>query len=160
MRRVLTQSMLAAVLVSTLGAAPSLHDYTVKRIAPKLIEAKPQAKPYQVGKASWYGELFHGKATASGETYDMYKLTAAHPELPLGSFVRVTNLNNSRSVIVRINDRGPVTPGRVIDLSYKAAEILQFGRKGVQKVRLDVVDQNATVLTAGNLPHYPKTTSE
>ncbi len=92
MRRVLTQSMLAAVLVSTLGAAPSLHDYTVKRVAPTLINAKPQAKPYQVGKASWYGELFHGKATASGETYDMYKLTAAHPELPLGSFVRVTNL--------------------------------------------------------------------
>jgi len=152
--------MLAAVLVSTLGAAPSLHDYTVKRIAPKLIEAKPQAKPYQVGKASWYGELFHGKATASGETYDMFKLTAAHPELPLGSFVRVTNLNNSRSVIVRINDRGPVTPGRVIDLSYKAAEILQFSRKGVQKVRLDVVDQNAKVLTASNPPHYLKTTSE
>jgi len=160
MRRVLTQSMLAAVLVSTLGAAPSLHDYTVKRIAPKLIEAKPQAKPYQVGKASWYGELFHGKATASGEAYDMFKLTAAHPELPLGSFVRVTNLNNSRSVIVRVNDRGPVTPGRVIDLSYKAAEILQFNRKGVQKVRLDIVDQNATVLTASNPPHYLKTASE
>ena len=160
MRRVLTQSMLAAVLVSTLGAAPSLHDYTVKRIAPKLIEAKPQAKPYQVGKASWYGELFHGKATASGEAYDMFKLTAAHPELPLGSFVRVTNLNNSRSVIVRVNDRGPVTPGRVIDLSYKAAEILQFSRKGIQKVRLDVVDQNAKVLTASNPPHYLKTASE
>jgi rare lipoprotein A len=160
MRRVLTQSMLAAVLVSTLGAAPSLHDYTVKRIAPRLIEAKPQAKPYQVGKASWYGELFHGKATASGEAYDMFKLTAAHPELPLGSFVRVTNLNNSRSVIVRVNDRGPVTPGRVIDLSYKAAEILQFSRKGVQKVRLDIVDQNATVLTASNPPHYLKTASE
>jgi rare lipoprotein A len=160
MRRVLTQSMLAAVLVSTLGAAPSLHDYTVKRIAPRLIEAKPQSKPYQVGKASWYGELFHGKATASGETYDMFKLTAAHPELPLGSFVRVTNLNNSRSVVVRINDRGPVTPGRVIDLSYKAAEILQFSRRGVQKVRLDVVDQNATVLTASNPPQYLRTASE
>ncbi len=94
MRRVLTQSMLAAVLVSTLGAAPSLHDFTVKRMAPKLIEAKPPAKPYQVGRASWYGGLFHGKMTASGETYDMFKLTAAHPELPLGSFVRVTNLSN------------------------------------------------------------------
>ena len=159
MRRVLTQSMLAAVLVSTLGAAPSLHDYTVKRIAPRLTEAK-QAKPYQVGKASWYGELFNGKATASGETYDMFKLTAAHPELPLGSFVRVTNLNNSRSVIVRINDRGPVTPGRVIDLSYKAAEILQFSRKGIQKVRLDVVDQNATMLAAKNPSRYLRAASE
>jgi rare lipoprotein A len=159
MRRVLTQSMLAAVLVSTLGAAPSLHDYKVKRLAPKLSEAKPQAKPYQMGKASWYGELFHGKTTASGETYDMFKLTAAHPELPLGSFVRVTNLSNLRSVVVRINDRGPVTPGRVIDLSYKAAEILQFNRKGVQKVRLDVVDQQATIL-AENLPKYLRTRSE
>ncbi len=158
MRRVLTQSMLAAVLVSTLGAAPSLHDYTVKRITPKF-EAKPQAKPYQVGKASWYGELFHGKTTASGETYDMFKLTAAHPELPLGSFVRVTNLSNLRSVVVRINDRGPVTPGRVIDLSYKAAEILRFDRKGIQKVRLDVVDQQATVL-AENLPKYLRTRDE
>ena len=90
--------------------------------------------------------------TASGETYDMFKLTAAHPELPLGSFVKVTNLSNLRSVIVRINDRGPITPGRVIDLSYKAAEILQFSRKGIQKVRLDVVDQKPTILAAKNLP--------
>jgi rare lipoprotein A len=149
--------MLAAVLVSTLGAAPSLHDFTVKRIAPKLIEAKPQAKPYQVGKASWYGELFHGKTTASGEIYDMFKLTAAHPELPLGSFIRVTNLSNLRSVVVRINDRGPITPGRVIDLSYKAAEILQFHRKGIQGVQLDVVDQQAAVLAAENLPNFLKT---
>ena len=160
MRRVLTQSMLAAVLVSTLGAAPSLHDFTVKRIPPKLIEPKAQAKPYQVGKASWYGELFNGKATASGEAYDMFKLTAAHPELPLGSFVRVTNLNNQRSVVVRINDRGPITPGRVIDLSYKAAEILQFSRKGIQKVRIDLVDQQATLLASENLPNYPGRTDE
>jgi rare lipoprotein A len=151
MRRVLTQSMLAAVLVSTLGAAPSLHDFTVKRTAPKLIENKP-AKPYQVGRASWYGGLFHGKVTANGETYDMYKLTAAHPDLPLGSFVRVTNLANLRSIVVRINDRGPITPGRVIDLSYKAAEVLQFGRKGIQKVRLDLVEQPSTALTAENFP--------
>jgi rare lipoprotein A len=160
MRRVLTQSMLAAVLVSTLGAAPSLHDFTVKRIAPKLIAPKPQAKPYQVGRASWYGGLFQGQTTASGETYDMFKLTAAHPELPLGSFVRVTNLNNLRSVVVRINDRGPITPGRVIDLSYKAAEMLQFNRKGIQKVRIDLVDQEVTVLAAENLPNYPGRTSE
>ena len=160
MRRVLTQSMLAAVLVSTLGAAPSLFDATVKRIAPKLIESKPSAKPYQVGRASWYGELFHGKMTASGETYDMFKLTAAHPELPLGSFVRVTNLNNQRAVVVRINDRGPITPGRVIDLSYKAAEILQFNRKGIEKVRIDLVDPKATLLAAENLPNYPGKTDE
>jgi rare lipoprotein A (peptidoglycan hydrolase) len=160
MRRVLTQSMLAAVLVSTLAAAPSLYDATVKRMAPKLIESKPSAKPYQVGRASWYGGLFHGKMTASGETYDMFKLTAAHPELPLGSFVRVTNLNNLRSVVVRVNDRGPITPGRVIDLSYKAAEILQFNRKGIEKVRIDLVDPKATLLAAENLPNYPGKTDE
>jgi rare lipoprotein A len=159
MRRVLTQSMLAAVLVSTLGAAPSVHDFTLKPLNPKFIQAKPQ-KPYQVGRASWYGGLFNGKATASGEIYDMFQLTAAHPELPLGSFVKVTNLTNLRSVIVRINDRGPITPGRVIDLSFKAAEILQFNRKGTQKVRIDVVDQKAPILTAETLPHYLRTAGE
>jgi rare lipoprotein A len=148
--------MLAAVLASTLGAAPSLHDFTVKRIAPKIVEEAKreeakQAKPYQIGWASWYGALFHGKETASGEIYDMFQLTAAHPELPLGSFVRVTNLNNRRSVIVRINDRGPITPGRVIDLSFRAAEILQFSHKGIQKVRLDLVDRQPMVLAAENL---------
>ena len=97
---------------------------------------------------------------ASGETYDMFKLTAAHPELPLGSFVRVTNLNNLRSVVVRVNDRGPITPGRVIDLSYKAAEILQFNRKGIEKVRIDLVDPKATLLAAENLPNYPGKTDE
>jgi len=152
--------VLAAVLASTLGAAPSVHDFTLKPIDPKFIQAKPQAKPYQVGRASWYGGLFNGKATASGEIYDMFQLTAAHPELPLGSFVKVTNLSNQRSVIVRINDRGPITPGRVIDLSFKAAEILRFNHKGIQKVRIDVVDQKARILTAANLPHYLRTAGE
>jgi rare lipoprotein A (peptidoglycan hydrolase) len=160
MRRVLAQSMLAAVLVNTLCAAPSLCEYRVKRMAIKFNEAKPQAKFYQVGRASWYGGLFHGKTTASGETYDMFKLTAAHPDLLLGSLVRVTNLANLRSVVVRINDRGPITPGRVIDLSYKAAEILQFTRKGIEKVRLDVVDQPTTILAAENLPNFLKTSRE
>ena len=138
-RRVLTQSMLAAMLVvSTMGAAPSRPDPSPGLDTRKIAEP---AKPYQVGKASWYGELFHGKLTASGEIFDMNQLTAAHPELPLGSFVRVTNLSNGRSIVVRINDRGPVTPVRIIDLSYKAAEVLRFTGKGVQKVRLDVVGE-------------------
>jgi rare lipoprotein A len=160
MRRVLTQSILVAVFVSTLGAEPSLHNFTVKPLAQKLIKAKPQAKPYQVGKASWYGKLFHGKTTASGEPYDMFKVTAAHPKLPLGSFVRVTNLANRRSVVVRINDRGPIAPGRVIDVSYKTARILGFHRKGIQRVRLDVVNQQATVLAAETSPNFLKTLSE
>ncbi|HYL93224.1 MAG TPA: septal ring lytic transglycosylase RlpA family protein [Alphaproteobacteria bacterium] len=99
-----------------------------------------RTKPYQIGTASWYGSYFQGKTTASGEPYDMYDLTAAHPTLPLGSWVRVTNLRNGRAVVVRINDRGPIVPGRIIDLSYNTARVLHFESKGLQRVRLDVVN--------------------
>jgi rare lipoprotein A len=92
-----------------------------------------------VGTASWYGEYFQGKQTASGEPFDMQALTAAHPTLPLGSFVRVTNLRNGRAVVVRINDRGPVVEGRIIDLSYNTARVLGFEERGLQRVRLDLV---------------------
>jgi len=95
-------------------------------------------QPYQLGTASWYGENFEGRTTASGEPYKMHDLTAAHPTLPLGSWVRVTNLRNGRVVYVRINDRGPIVPGRIIDLSYGAAEVLHFQNKGLQRVRLDL----------------------
>jgi rare lipoprotein A len=94
--------------------------------------------PYQIGTASWYGEYFEGRATASGEPYNMHDLTAAHPTLPLGTWVRVTNLHNGRVVYVRINDRGPIIPGRIIDLSYGAAQVLNFQDKGLQRVRLDL----------------------
>jgi rare lipoprotein A len=96
-------------------------------------------QPYQIGTASWYGEYFVGKPTASGEDFDMYDMTAAHPTLPLGSYVRVTNLRNGREVVVKVNDRGPIVPGRIIDLSYGAAQVLQFENRGLQKVRLDLV---------------------
>ena len=131
--------MLAALLVSTLGAAPGQHDLGPRLHCPEVLNRTRQA--IQVGKASWYGEFFHGKVTANGEIFDMHQLTAAHPGLPLGSYVRVTNMSNGRSIVVRINDRGPVTPGRIIDLSYRAAEILRFSRKGIQKVRLDLVSE-------------------
>jgi len=97
------------------------------------------AKPYAIGKASWYGKYFDGKPTASGEPYDMYELTAAHRTLPLGSWVKVTNLRNRRWVLVRINDRGPVPVERIIDLSYSAARILNMSARGIAKVRLDLV---------------------
>ena len=100
---------------------------------------RPGSHPYQIGTASWYGEDFVGKPTASGEPYDMYGLTAAHPTLPLGTLVKVTNLANRRSVVVRINDRGPIIPGRIIDLSYIAAQVLKFERQGIQRVRLDLI---------------------
>ena len=106
-----------------------------------------------MGTASWYGEDFDGKATASGEPYDMLDFTAAHLTLPLGSYVRVTNLHNGRSVVVKINDRGPIVPGRIIDLSYNAARALNFDARGLQQVRLDVVRtrQVAMVRTVASL---------
>jgi len=106
-------------------------------------------KPYQVGKASWYGKKFHGKTTASGEVYDMFQFTAAHRELPLGTWLKVTNLHNGRWIIVRVNDRGPVPTSRIIDLSYGAAQMLEFRAKGLEKVRLDVLPNQPTVVAFG-----------
>lgn len=92
-----------------------------------------------VGMASYYGGKFHGRRTASGERFNMYALTAAHRKLPFGTLVRVTNLNNKRSVKVRINDRGPFIKGRIIDLSYAAAKKIGMLKKGVVKVRITVL---------------------
>ena len=100
--------------------------------------------PYQVGPASWYGDYFQGKTTASGEPYDKNDLTAAHPFLPLGTRIRVTNLHNGRAVILRINDRGPVVDGRIIDVSYSAARLLGMSGTGVQRVRLDLAPERRT----------------
>ncbi|WP_298912627.1 septal ring lytic transglycosylase RlpA family protein [uncultured Algimonas sp.] len=90
----------------------------------------------RTGTASWYGPKFHGKPTANGEKFDQHALTAAHTTLPLNSLVRVTNLDNGRAVTVRLNDRGPFTGGRIIDLSKAGAEALGFKRKGTAKVRV------------------------
>lgn len=95
------------------------------------------------GLASWYGRRFHGKKTASGERYDMYAMTAAHPTLPIPSYVRVTALNNGKSVVVRINDRGPFHSSRVIDLSYTAAHKLGYLGKGHTRVRVESIDPDA-----------------
>ena len=89
-----------------------------------------------VGMASWYGDFFHGRQTANGEVYDMNALTGAHPTLPLPTYVAVTNLQNNRSVVVRINDRGPYHEDRIIDLSHKAAEVLGFYGRGTAPVRV------------------------
>ena len=113
-------------------------------IQPEVRQQATNGKPYQIGTASWYGEYFDGKPTASGEEYDMYDMTAAHPTLPLGSYVKVTNLHNGRAVVVKVNDRGPIVQGRIIDLSYGAAQVLQFKDHGLQKVRLDVVKRGTS----------------
>lgn len=91
------------------------------------------------GTASWYGRKFHGHKTSNGETYDMYELTAAHRSLPLPTFLRVTNLENDRSTIVRVNDRGPFHGDRLIDLSYAAASVLGFQGQGTARVHIEAV---------------------
>lgn len=93
-----------------------------------------------VGKASWYGKKFQGYDTASGETYDMYKMSAAHRSLPLPTYARVTNLDNGRTVIVKVNDRGPFHGNRLIDLSYAAAARLDILRNGTGRVRVEAID--------------------
>jgi rare lipoprotein A len=93
----------------------------------------------EVGIASYYAHEFDGRRTASGEVYDMNKLTAAHPSLPFGTIVKVTNLENEKSVEVRINDRGPFKKGRVIDVSYEAAKRLDFVRQGLVEVRVEAI---------------------
>jgi rare lipoprotein A len=93
----------------------------------------------QRGLASWYGKRYHGQKTSSGEVYDMYAMTAAHPTLPIPSYVRVTNVANGRSVVVRVNDRGPFHAGRVIDLSYVAAYKLGYIQAGSAQVELEAI---------------------
>ena len=100
-------------------------------------------RPYhgyrEQGIASWYGKDFHGRPTASGEIYNMYRLTAAHRLLPLGTIARVTNLRNGKSVVVKINDRGPFVDGRIIDLSYKAALRLGMVEEGLAPVEIRIL---------------------
>lgn len=98
----------------------------------------------QTGSASWYGDRHHGRRTASGERFDMHKLSAAHPKLPLGSVLEVTNLANNRTVRLRVNDRGPYRSGRILDVSRAAAEQLGFISAGTAQVRIRVVGEDAT----------------
>ena len=101
----------------------------------------PQEDPnYRAtGTASWYGDAFHGRLTSNGEVFDMRSITAAHPTLPLPSYVRVTNVANGRSLIVRVNDRGPFHANRVIDVSVRAADLLGFKQQGTTRVRVEYV---------------------
>ena len=139
MLRVLSPVAATLVFATALGAAPGNSTPDSQKGAPGQIqEHKPgRSGKAQVGKASWYGRIFQHKKTASGEPFDMFDLTAAHRSLPIGSWVKVTDLTTERTVVVRINDRGPVARNRIIDLSYQAAKIL--GMRGVDRVRLDVL---------------------
>lgn len=107
----------------------------------------------QQGVASWYGTKFHGRKTSSGEKYDMYKMTAAHKTLPLPSYVKVTNLRNDKQVIVKVNDRGPFVDGRIIDLSYAAAQKLDIISNGTAEVEIETVTSNSRASESNN--HQP-----
>jgi len=149
MRRSIAHGLMILFAIVGLRAAqgPNSSEASSAPTRPIQPEVRKQAaknKPYQVGTASWYGEFFDGKPTASGEDYDMYDMTAAHPTLPLGSYVKVTNLHNGRAVVVKVNDRGPIVQGRIIDLSYGAAQVLEFRDHGLQKVRLDLVKRGTS----------------
>jgi rare lipoprotein A (peptidoglycan hydrolase) len=157
MHRRIAHGLALAFLFASLGAAQGPNNSEAKSTPGSSVktnsEARKQAgktKPYQVGTASWYGQNFEGKPTASGELYNMYDMTAAHLTLPIGSYVRVTNLHNGKAVVVRVNDRGPIVPGRIIDLSYGAAEVLQFRHKGLLRVRLDVVELPQSAVARSN----------
>lgn len=137
-----------------------------RSIAPEP-SAPGQPKPYRVGKtwyqpvadaagykdrgiASWYGKKFHGRKTSSGEIYNMYTLTAAHKTLPLGTHLRVKNLNNQQSVTVRVNDRGPFVRGRIIDLSYAAAKKIDMVSAGTAPVEIVALGSETSRQNAGN----------
>ena len=111
---------------------------TPQMAAPEPVKPKQHGKIFR-GVASWYGSVFNGRKTASGETYNMYDMTACHPTLPFGSLVRVVNLRNRKSVVVRINDHSDLINGRSIDLSYAAAEQLKMTQSGVARVSLEVI---------------------
>ena len=127
--RLLPTIILSAFLVACSSEPPPLETAgTTKRASAEM-----------VGIASWYGGKFHGRTTASGEPFNMNAMTAAHRSLPFGTRVRVTNLENGRSVVLRINDRGPYAKRRIIDVSRHAAEHLGFLHDGLAKVRVEVI---------------------
>ncbi|MGH9533965.1 MAG: septal ring lytic transglycosylase RlpA family protein [Terriglobales bacterium] len=134
MRRTLCILALGAVL----ALVPAVHSRSDQVLA-----APPP--PYQIGLASWYGPGFQGRTTSSGTPFNMMALTAAHRQLPLGTRVVVTDLCNGRSVVVLINDRGPVPRSRVIDLSYEAAHVLQFNEAGLAPVSIRILAPDAHV---------------
>ena len=111
---------------------------------------KEEANYYEEGIASWYGPNFDGKLTANGEIFNQYDLTAAHKTLPLPSLVKVINLDNNRSIVLRINDRGPFVGNRIIDLSYKSAQLLGAIKKGTAKVSVELIDYGPHLLNDNN----------
>lgn len=137
------------VMILSLGLSASAKDGVPSDSAHPVPSVKPKAgvkskRWFQIGVASWYGSKFQGRSTAGGERFDMYGMTCAHPSLPMGTWLRVTNLKNHKTALVRVNDRGPVQPDRIVDLSYEAARVL--GLAGIGKVRLEPVNSSDPAL--------------
>jgi rare lipoprotein A len=121
------------------GPVPKKEVVVAPPAEPPAFQPVDTSEVYQVGMASYYGEKFHGQPTASGELFNMYKFSAAHRVLPLGTFIRVTNLENGRRVEVKVNDRGPFVEGRILDLSFAAALELEMVKAGTARVMIEVV---------------------
>lgn len=161
-KRNLLTPLVAAVILLLSGCASdrlNLGEYSQRSIFSAKGSSYKIGKPYkirgqwyypaedygysEVGTASWYGEDFHAKYTANGEVYNMHTLTAAHRTLPLPSIVRVTNLENGRSLVLRVNDRGPFAKNRIIDISKRGAQLLGFQNKGTAKVRVEIMAEES-----------------
>jgi len=153
-------ALIAAVLGCTGSAIAGGHDKGAPSPRtsnqPRLTAANRIEQWFQTGKASWYGLKFQGHKTATGETYDMNALTCAHRTLPLGSWVRVTNLRNRKTVLVRVNDRGPSFGDRIVDLSYAAAHAVGLG--GTGKVKLERVNPKDPNIARSLLAQIPELT--
>lgn len=135
------------MITSCLGLLLSCGEKrTVRAAAPPPPPTVSSAAGVEVGLASWYGHPYHGRSAASGETYDMEQLTAAHRTLPFGTLVRVVNLANSKTVDVRINDRGPFVDDRIIDLSHAAARAIDLVGPGTARVRLEILQAPAVIM--------------
>ena len=162
------------LLLAACGTPSSTYKVKVSD-APSQIEKKPTQRSYEVngkryqpiasadgyaekGVASWYGKKFHGRKTSNGETYDMYAMTAAHKTLPMNVHLKVTNLANGRSTVVRINDRGPFVRSRIIDLSYSAAKELGVVGPGTAPVRIEALGYRDET-RAGATPRYKQLAS-
>lgn len=140
-RQKMKQTILKYIRLGILGLTLAFwgcSHFTLQSQKSQKLEFAQKPDFYLTGKASWYGGYFHGRKTANGEIYNMYSLTAAHKSLPFGSVVKVTNLQNQKTVFVRINDRGPYIQGRHIDLSLAAAQKLGMVGSGVVPVKLEV----------------------
>lgn len=151
--------------VSNIPDATPMPHYGPVKASPYVVLGKKyypmqSAHAYrESGTASWYGTKFHGLKTANGETYDLYGMTAAHKTLPLPSYVKVTNLENGRSVILRVNDRGPFYSDRIIDLSFAAAKKLGYAEKGVARVEVEGIDPEQWWARRGQKPPVMGTVS-